>query len=126
MPAASPPPASHSAPPGGRGRVRQRLDPASQKWKSLRVLGLTPENIAGAGIRQAISVYGAFPESGCLGSERFCKFSLVGRPDGQTPATQMQNQGVACPSVLPSGQWWRLLDISCPSGSFVFVREWGS
>ena len=87
------------------------------------MLGLTLGNGPPAEIRQSTSVYGAFPESGCLGSERFCKFLSVGRPDGQSPASQVQNPGLSYPAVLPSSQWWRLLDVFRPSGSFVFVSE---
>jgi hypothetical protein len=53
-----------------------------QKRKSLRALGLTHGQAGKVPASQATSVYGQFPESGCLGGGRFCKFTFVGRPDG--------------------------------------------
>ena len=98
-----------------------RLGASSENRNFLSTLGLSAGRPGGVLRRRSPSVYGAFPESGCLGCWRFCKFFLQ---TGHMASRLRQKMGPRARlglAVLARGQWWRLLGGLRPSGTLVFV-----
>ena len=106
--------------------TRYNRRPPSEKRNSVRALRLTPRNPAGLARACTRSVYGVFPESGCLSRRRFCKFTSVDGSMGQSSAANFGIRAGTGLAILASGQWWRLLGGLRPSEAPVFVCRVGA